>query len=267
MIKKITGIIKGSCFVKSFKRLDKRLFWVAASEIMLVIGICMILIVSSLFLKAGMKNLGLSEELAEKINTNPEDPTSARSFILERMMNSSPEEFKGALRNMGLNIALSLAAVIVCISFFKSLGWSRIKKERFTAKFFARYLLLFITWNAAWLILLFIISSGFKASYAAYSIIIVSLFYAYFSFLVYPIFIKSKGIAGSFKKTLRWGFINLYRLILPVINILLMLQLVFVIMVIFYRLPFLAVIALAAYLLFYVSWVKFYMYEVVKDAE
>lgn len=264
---KIRKYIKNSCFVRSFKELDKRLLGVMALEILLMLSIFIIFLLSSVFLKTSLNNLGISDEFMNDIKQNYNNQTFAMSFLQGQMKYTSPEKFQSFLTKLGLNTFFSLTAIVLLISFFKSLEWSKIEKKKLTKLFFRRYLGLFLIWNISWMLLFFIVALGFQSYTIKYVVAIWFVSFTYFSFLLYPMFVKEKKVFNAIKKTLILGLINLYKLILPIINIWILLQLGYLIVILFSKIPLLAASFAFLYLLSYIAWIKFYMHLVIKNVK
>lgn len=262
-MKRIINFIKNSCFVKSFKELDKRLLWVIASEILLIISIFIVFLISSIFLKTSLNSLGISDEFMNNVN-QLKNETFAMSFLKEQI-NTSPKKFESFLTNLGFNVIFSLLIITILICFFKSFEWSKIAKKRFTKLFFIKYLALFLIWNIFWLLLFFIIALKFKSYTIKYAIAIWFFSFIYFSLLIYPMFVKEKKIFNTIKKTFRLG--HIYKLILPIINIWILLQLGYLILIISSKIPLLVGPIFILYFLFYISWIKFYLYKVVENVQ
>jgi len=264
-MKKLLNFIKNSCFLKSFKELDKRIFIVMGAELALIISVFLIFVLSTLFLKTSIDKLGISENVMEEIKENMDDRDFANNFLQTKMRDPNfPQKLKSFLAKLLSNVLILIIAIIVVISFFKSLIWSKVAKIKFKKSFFTKFLGLFLSWNIPWILLFIIIALSFKEKAMKYFITAEFLFFIYFSLIIYPLFVKENRIFSTIKKTFKIGLINLYKFILPIILIWLMFQLGFTIIILLSKIPTLVRIFLIVYALFYISWIKFYMLKVVE---
>jgi len=258
----------GSCFVKSFRKLDKRVFLIMGSEILLVLSIILLALLSTLSLQSGLDKIGITPEITEKISKNFNNDTFARDFLEGKMQNAEySKDFSSFLSRIGINIVISLLAIAIAFSFFKSFEWSIIKRAKLTRKFFLRYLGLFIIWNCFWILLiLFSVKTIKENSFKIVGGIELFLF-IYFSFILYPVFVENKKIFLSIKKTFKLGTTQIHKFILPIINIWIMLQIGYALLSLLSKIPLVFPLMAALCLFFYITWIKVYMLEVTNNVQ
>jgi len=266
MIKKLLKLIKNSCFVKSFKELDKRIIGVMVIELALIISVITVFLISGLFLKTSINKLGISDEVVEEIQENMKNKNFAESFLKTKMQDPNfPQKLKTFLLGLFSNIIFLILAVLTTISFFKSLAWSKIIRTKFTKAFFIKFLILFLSWSISWILLFIVIALTIKETLMKYLIVIEFLFFIYFSLLLYPIFVKKKKVITTIKETFKMGLISLHKLALPILILLILLRIGLIIAIILSRIPLLLALFLIIYILFYISWIKFYMLKVIEN--
>ena len=105
---KILKFIKKLPFIRSFRELDRRLFIVVVSELLLIISISIIFLLSSLFLKTSLNTLGITNEFIEKVNENKDNQTFTMDFLKGQMKYTSPQKFQSFLINLISSILISL---------------------------------------------------------------------------------------------------------------------------------------------------------------
>jgi len=107
-------------------------------------------------------------------------------------------------------ITLIVAAVLLLLftianwSFFQGFVYSKILNKRFSLGFYKNFLLVNAVWIPSWTVVFILILLGAKlTSLKPLSIILVNLF-IYFTLILYPMSMKTKGIM-SIKKAFRFG--------------------------------------------------------------
>ena len=262
MLKKI----KKTLFIRSFKELDKKIFLMMSLELALIflIGITFFLLNTSL--KNDLTNWGFSDKSIEGFKSDAEGKESFMSLLKEKTYEPNGMfKYANLLKKTRNNLLIVISISLILISVFKTYEWNIITEKRFEKEFFLKYLALLSTSTIAAFILAVIATKGFKENLIPKVTLFFILIYLYFSLIVYPIFAKERKLIFSIKKALKIGTTKFYKIFLAIFAIWIMIQLNLIILLIFSKFIYFAIIILILYHIFLISWVKIYLLKVIEN--
>jgi len=171
---------------------------------------------------------------------------------------------KTTIQRMLFFSILILAIFLAISTLIKSITWSIIYKEKFTKKYYKSALILTSIWNVGWILLLLIVPLMMRNKAAIVTEIILMFIYLYFSLAVYPIFAKLKKPIAAIKETFKFGILKFYYFLPNVLLLIVILPLLALIINLISKIsPIIAGILIIALSLLYLTWVKFYMFNLI----
>ena len=262
MLKKI----KKTLFIRSFKELDKKIFLIMSLELALIFLIGLTLFFLNTSLKNDLTNWGFSDKSIEGFKSDAEGKESFMSLLKEKTYEPNGMfKYANLLKKTRNNLLIVISISLILISVFKTYEWNIITEKRFEKEFFLKYLALLSTSTIAAFILAVIATKGFKENLIPKVTLFFILIYLYFSLIVYPIFAKERKLIFSIKKTLKIGTKKFYKIFLAIFAIWIMIQLNLIILLIFSKFIYFAIIMLILYHIFLISWVKIYLLKVIEN--
>jgi hypothetical protein len=95
--------------------------------------------------------------------------------------------------------------IMLATAFFKGPLWSRIKRQKFSLKFFTSFLWLNLVWFLFWLVLFFLTAKIFRIPFNIYLILIEFVLMHYLTALLYPCF-DAKSMKQTFASLFHAAF-------------------------------------------------------------
>ena len=179
------------------------------------------------------------------------------------------KSFRNLFISTGLIVFVAYLVLVFFLSLFKGLIWSQILKQKFDRAFFRKFVQLnYILWMAGLLALILLLRLIKMETLVIYLSIGMALFF-YILLNTYSLFDKKESVWKILKNGLRTSAIRIHRFIVPYLIIFAVGLLVYWIVSMLIRylppVPFLAVTVGALFLLAVMVWVRFYIYENVKN--
>ena len=171
---------------------------------------------------------------------------------------------------------LMLLTIIIDWSIFKGLAWGFTLKKKFSFNYFRRFFLLNIGWLGLLAVLMFLIGIVFKgdpimlggiyfqAGIASIYILILMAIWAYFTNIIYVLFLKDEK--KVVRKALKLGVTKFHLLILPYVGLAAIFIILYSVMKLLTHLPFgIGFTIMAFIMLFYLAWARYYVVGVVES--
>gem|GEM_PF-4637802 len=221
-------------FIKSFKQIPHKRYFLIALYDMLLIAIVFLIL-----------------------------PLFSKLFV------SKVQELTAA--NIG-SLLLMLFAYLILITFvlllaysvFKGLIWLAILKQKPSAKYFQKFLLLNLCWLFIWCIPGIIVLWGLKPNYFIYVLVLAVIVYIHLTSILHYTFTKDRHIRNALKQAFATGIGQIKQFLLPYAYIILV---YFVLLQVFWIVPRTTNFMLFASLLFivfYLAWYRLYLAQVLK---
>ena len=266
---KLKEKIKGSLFIKSWKRFDRRIAFIAAYDFLSYIALAVVIV---LFLLAFKWNItGLQKTVpALTFIIGSYSETGKLPEITKELSNevkTVKAAFRAAILKAITIFALFYTAAIAVLSLFKGLLWSEALEIKFSRLFFKRFLFLNLIWFSIWL-LAFIFIFKFINLFIAAKIIIIGLFLmAYFTVLLCSLFDAKKALLKIIKEAFTVGIKKVHLFIFHyIIAAVVLLAVFYAVRLIDFIAPSAFILALFWILLFvYLAWIRIYISSVAKS--
>ncbi|MBI2128813.1 hypothetical protein HYU07_01105 [Candidatus Woesearchaeota archaeon] len=265
MLKKLKKRFEKTVFAESFKN-PKTLFYNILIDIALIIVILLLLKLLSVVLSNELSLSGIINPTLEKILSYASGMNKDVSFTDLDLFNIQfiVKLFFKALATSFLFFII----LVLAVSAFKSIQWSKILKQKLNRAFFIKFLSLDLIWHLLWLVLIIITAFIFKIMISAYLIIIELLLFLYFTAILHSIFSKDKKIFGMMKEAVKIGISKFYYFLLPLAIIIILPIILLNLFSFLYstsRWNFLIIIAILI-ILFYLSWSRIYFSLIARKA-
>ncbi len=234
-------------YLNSFKRMNKSFLLILTLNALFVMLTLAVFKVISLFSKGWM----------DKIN---KIDLSGITLQTEAQLQSTISALKGFVVFVIFAAVLFILLFTIIWSLTQGTIWNLLLKNKFTLKYFERFLLLNLIWFLPWLIMLFLILFGSKlTSLTAISYIFIALF-LHFSFILYVLFAKENKLK-QIKNALKLGIIKIHKFVLPYLIILI----TFIVILQLNLLKINYYLIVFVFLIFF-SWVQAYTKEVIIES-
>lgn len=189
-----------------FFRLDRSILYVIAIDLLFYLCLAGSVYLLDLALLENFHSLEGTYSTLEKLGPLYEGtfPANAASFTAEL------KSTQGILRAVVINSTIILVAyavlVVVLISLLKGTIWAKISKQRFSLRFFSRFLLLNYLWLGLWAAVFWLSFILFKSGVKAYIAGLAFLLFVYSSAVVRASFNEKESIFRIFKDGIKRCF-------------------------------------------------------------
>jgi len=248
-------------FLDSFKKIDLKIFPIVFFDLVFYSLIPLIAITSFNIVQKKAMSIDLGQNLLQMGAENAQ------------ALAANLQGFLFLLIGMML---LMLLTIIIDWSIFKGLAWGFTLKKKFSFNYFLRFFLLNLFWLGTLAVLMFLIGLAFKgeplmlwgiyfqAGVASVYILILMAAWAYFTNIIYVLFLKDEKKAV--RKALKLGFTKIHFFILPYVSLAAILLVLYAIMNLITSLPFgIGFTIMAFIMLFYLAWARYYVVGVVES--
>ena len=248
-------------FLNSFKKIDLKIFPIVFFDLVFYSLIPLIAINSLNVIQKKAMSIDLGQSLLQMGAENAQ---------------ALAANLKGFLFLLIGMMLLMLLVIIIDLSIFKGLAWGFTLKKKFSFNYFLRFFLLNLFWLGTLAVLMFLIGLTFKgeplmlggiyfqAGASSIYILILMAAWAYFTNIIYVLFLKDEKKAV--RKALKLGFTKIHLFVLPYAVLIAIFVVLYSIMSLMTSLPFgIGFTIMAFIMLFYLAWARYYVVGVVES--
>lgn len=233
-------------FIDSFKKIDIKIFFIVFFDL----AFYALAFLISITTFRTITNKAVAIDLSQ-------DPLQAGA---EKLL----AELSGFYFLLIAMLFLMILIIIVNWSILKGLVWGLTTKRKFNFKFFLRFFLVNLVWLGTFTILIFSIAFSFREEVLPIYMLILLLIWAYFTNIIYTLFMKNTKKAV--RKAFKLGFTKIHYFILPYLVLLLIFLIVYLMMYLTTFLPQgIGIAIIASMLLFYFAWARFYIVNIIES--
>lgn len=149
-----------------------------------------------------------SKSMEEFVQVAPQILSLKQSVLSQSGINvEKPElqEMKDIIDRMARNIIIivifTALAIILLTGLIKGFIWSRVTRQRFSPRFFAKFLLVNLIWLGFWFIASALVLLKVRVPANVYILILLSILVPYLTLLLYSNFSPKKSIIDVFKRS------------------------------------------------------------------
>lgn len=250
-------------FVNSFKKINPKTFFIIFFDLLFFVFLPLIVLAPSNIIQKKLT------ALEQKLSTD----------IMTIYTQNLASEVAGFFFFFIALIMLIIILIIINYSIFKGIVWCMSLNKKFNLKFFFKFLLLNLRWLGLYCILLLAFGMVFKSEpmmflglyfhsgIAAIYQLILTIFWIYFTNIIYTLFIKNKK--KPVREGLKFGFKNLFSFFLPYLTLTIILSIIFLITRSFISLfPTaygIGLTIISILLLSYLAWARYYIIDVIES--
>ena len=196
---------KENCIINSVRALyDKNTAFCVLADILFIVFLIFLFLFGSVIANKSMEEF---VQVAPQIFSLKQSVMSQSDTGFEKQ---ELQEMKDIVDRMARNILLIITfialLIILATGTIKGFIWSRVTRQRFSLRFFAKFLLVNLIWLGFWFIACSFVLLKISVPKNVYILIVLSILVPYLTLLLYSSFSPKNGIIAVFQRSATFVF-------------------------------------------------------------